>query len=107
VKARDGRENDPGKMKMPLIEGDLTCSCSMSKLALMAASDQSNSRCDGFLYSAFAETFRAFRGVDFATRLRWLFDLLRPSAIARGANNLCQNFARSFHRDQSLKQNKN
>ena len=34
------------------------------------------SRCGGFLYSAFAETFRAFRGKDFTTRLRWLFDLL-------------------------------
>jgi hypothetical protein len=36
--------------------------------ALMAASDRSNSRCGGFLYSAFAETFLAFRGKDFATR---------------------------------------
>ena len=36
---------------------------------------RSNSRCGGFLYSAFAETFRAFRGKDFATRLCWLFDL--------------------------------
>jgi hypothetical protein len=62
--------------------------------------------CGGFLYSAFAETFRAFRGIDFTTRLRWLFDLLKPRAIAGGANNLSQNFKRSFHRDQSLKQNK-
>jgi hypothetical protein len=79
---------------------------SVSKLAPMAASDRSNSRCGGFLYSAFAETLRAFRGIDFATRLRWLFDLLKPRAIAGGANNLSQHFARSFHRDQSLKQNK-
>jgi hypothetical protein len=71
-----------------------------------AASDRSNSRCGGFLYSAFAQTFRAFRGIDFATRLGWLFDLLKPRAIAGGANNLSQNFTRSFHRDQSLKQNK-
>jgi hypothetical protein len=73
----------------------------------MAASDRSNSCCGGFLYPAFAVTFRAFRGIDFATQLRWLFDLLKPSAIAGGANNLSQSFTRSFHRDQSLKQNKN
>ena len=78
----------------------------MSKLALMAASDRSNSACGEFLYSAFAETFRAFRGIDFATRLRWLFDLLKSRAIAGGANNLSQSFTRCFHRDQSLKQNK-
>jgi hypothetical protein len=35
--------------------------------------------------------------------LRWLFDLLKPRAIAGGANNLSQHFTRSFHRDQSLK----
>jgi hypothetical protein len=75
----------------------------MSKLALMASSDRSNLCRGGFLYSAFAETFRAFRGIDFATRLRWLFDLLNPGAIAGGANNLSQHFTRSFHRDQSLK----
>src|SRR6516225_1352033 len=69
----------------------------MSKHALMAASDRSNSRCGGFLYSAFAATFRAFRGIDFATRLRWLFNLLKPRAIAGGANDLSQNFTRSFH----------
>ena len=63
--------------------------------------------CGGFLYSAFAATFRAFRGIDFATRLRWLFNLLKPRAVAGGANNLSQNFTRSFHRDRSLKQNKN
>jgi succinylglutamate desuccinylase len=51
-------------------------------------------------------TFRAFRGIDFTIRLRWLFDLLKPRAIAGGANNLSQNFKRSFHRDQSLKQKK-
>jgi hypothetical protein len=78
----------------------------MSKLALMAASDWSTHVAAGFLYSAFAQTFRAFRGIDFATRLRWLCDLLKPRAIAGGANNLSQHFARSFHRDQSLKQNK-
>jgi hypothetical protein len=55
------------------------------------------------LYSAFAETFRAFRGIDFVTRLRWLFDLLKPRAIACGANNLSQTFMRSLHRYQSLK----
>jgi hypothetical protein len=73
----------------------------------MAASDRSNSRCGGFLYFTFAETFCAFWGIDFATRLRWLFDLLKPSAIAGGANNFSQNVTRSFHRNQSLKQNKN
>jgi hypothetical protein len=52
--------------------------------------------CGEFLYSAFAATFRAFRGVDFATRLRWLFNLLKPRAIAGGANNLSQNFTLSF-----------
>jgi hypothetical protein len=66
-----------------------------------------DSRCGGFLYSAFAETFRAFRGKDFTARLRWLFDPLKPRAIAGGANNLSRNFKRFFHRDQSLKQNKN
>jgi hypothetical protein len=67
------------------------------------ASDRSNSRRGGFLYSAFAETFRAFRGINFATRLRWLFDLLKSRAVAGGANNFSQHFMRSFHRDQSLK----
>jgi hypothetical protein len=62
-----------------------------------------DSRCGGFLYSAFAETFRAFWGIDSTTRLRWLFDLLKPCATAGGANNLSQNFKRSFHRDQSFK----
>ena len=73
----------------------------------MAASDAFNSRCGRFLYSALAETFRAFRGIDFATRLGGLFDLLKSRAIAGRANNLCQSFTRFFHRDQSLKQNKN
>jgi hypothetical protein len=63
-----------------------------------------DSRRGGFPYSAFAETFHAFRGIDFATRLRWLFDLLNPCAITGWANNLRQNFKRFFHRDQSLKQ---
>jgi hypothetical protein len=83
---------------------------SMSKLALVArlgSIQRSNSGCGGFLYSTFAETFRAFRGIDFSTRLRWLFDLLKPGAIAGGANNFGQNFTRSLHRDQSLNQNKN
>jgi hypothetical protein len=62
-----------------------------------------NLRCGGFLYSAFAETFRAFRGIDFATWLRWLFDPLKPCAIAGGANNLSQHFTRTIHRDQSLR----
>jgi hypothetical protein len=66
-----------------------------------------DSRCGGFLYSAFAETFRAFWRKDFTTRLRWLFDLLKPRAIAGGANNLSRNFKWLFHRDQSLKQNTN
>jgi hypothetical protein len=66
-------------------------------------SDRSNSRRGGFLYAAFAKTFRAFRGINFATRLRWLFDLLKPRAIAGGANNLSQHVMRSFHHDQSLK----
>ena len=55
--------------------------------------------CGGLLYSAFAETFRAFRGKDFTPRLRWLFDLLKPRAVAGWANNLTHNFKRSFHRD--------
>jgi hypothetical protein len=75
--------------------------------ALMAASDAFNSRCGRFLYSALAETICAFRGIDFATRLGGLFDLLKSRAIAGRANNLCQSFTRFFHHDQSLKQNKN
>jgi len=75
--------------------------------ALMTASDRSNSRRVGSLYSAFAEAFRAFLRIDFATRLCRLFDLLKPRAIAGRANNLGQHFTRSFHRDQSFKQNKN
>jgi hypothetical protein len=71
------------------------------------ASDRSNSCCGRSLYSALAETFRTFRGIDFATRVGRLFDLLKSRAIAGGANNLSQSFMRSFHRDQSLKQNKN
>jgi hypothetical protein len=89
-----GRENDQGMMMPPMH-------------ALMAASDAFNSRCGRFLYSALAETFCAFRGIDFATRLGGLFDLLKSRAIAGRANNLCQSFTRFFHRDQSLKQNKN
>jgi hypothetical protein len=49
------------------------------------ASDRSNSRCGWFLYSAFAETFRAFRGIDFVARLHWLFDRLKtPCHCRRG-----------------------
>jgi hypothetical protein len=65
--------------------------------------DQYNSHRSGFLYTTFAETFRAFRWIDFATWLRRLFDLLKPCAIAGGTDNLSQHFTRSFHRDQSLK----
>jgi len=56
------------------------------------------------LYSAFAETFRAFRRIGFTTRLRSLFDLLKPRAIAGGANYLSQRLTRSLHRYRSLKQ---
>jgi hypothetical protein len=70
-------------------------------------SERSNSRCGWLLYPAFAETFLAFRRIDFTARLRWLLDLLQARAIAGGANNFGQTFTRSFHRDQSLKQNKN
>jgi hypothetical protein len=86
----------------------------MSNHALMAASDRSNSRCGGFLYSTFAATFRAFWGIDFATRLSRLFDLLEPRAIAGGANNLSQSFTRSFiainhhlHKDSGWSQPRN
>jgi hypothetical protein len=72
----------------------------------MAAPERPNSGYGWLLYSAFAETFRAFRRIDFAAWLRWLLDLLKPRAIAGGANHLCHNFTRSFHRDQSLKQKK-
>jgi len=72
----------------------------LDRCKVRAASDRSNSRRGGFLYSAFAQTFRAFRGINFTTRLRRLFGLLKPRAIAGGANNLSQNFTRSFHRDQ-------
>ena len=94
---RDAGEIDQAKMKMPPI--DVSCSCSMLKLAFGGRLGSINLRCGGFLYSAFAETFRAFRGIDFATWFRWLFDLLKPRAIAGGANNLSQNFRRSIHRD--------
>jgi hypothetical protein len=80
------------------------CSDDASASSLAGRHFGFDSRCGGFLYSAFAETFRAFRGKDFTTRLRWLFDLLKPRANAGGANHLIQNFKRSFHRDQSLKQ---
>lgn len=58
------------------------------------------------LYSAFAETCRAFGRIDFAARLRWLPDLLQPGAITGGADSFGQNFTRFFHYDQSLKQDK-
>jgi hypothetical protein len=88
-----GRENDQGNDDATNVR--------------MAASDPFNSRCGRFPYSALAEAFRTFRGIDFATRLGGLFDLLQSRPIAGRANNLCQSFTRSFHRDQSLKQNKN
>src|SRR5260370_11970245 len=82
---------------------------SMSKLALMArlgSIQRSNSGCGRFFYSTFAETFRAFPGVDFSTRLRWLFYLLKPPAIARGADNPSPKFTPSFHCDSPFKPNK-
>lgn len=86
MKARNGGETEQGKMKMPLVEVTLLVAARCR--VRIAASDRSNSRRGGFLYFAFAETFHAFRGINFATRLRWLFDLLQPRAIAGGANNL-------------------
>jgi hypothetical protein len=90
-------------MRLPIrCRGSRPCRWQMSlgKLALMAASDRSNSRCGWPLYSAFAETFRAFRRIDFAARLRWLLDLLQPRAIAGGANDFGRRLTRFFHRDQ-------
>ena len=58
-------------------------------------------------YSAFAETFLAGGRVDFAARFCWLLDLLKPGAVAGGANNFAQSLTRLFHYDQSLKQNTN
>jgi hypothetical protein len=58
------------------------------------------------LYSAFAETLLALGRIDFAARLRWLFDPLQPCAITGGANSF-HTLTRFFHSDQSLKQNKN
>jgi hypothetical protein len=55
------------------------------------------------LYTAFAETCRAFRRIDFAPQLRWLLDPLQPGAITGGADSFGQNFTRLFHHDQSLK----
>ena len=55
------------------------------------------------LYTAFAETCRAFGRIDFAPQLRWLLDLLQPGAITGGADSFGQNFTRLFHYDQSLK----
>src|SRR5260370_41595091 len=63
-----------------------------------------DSRCGWLLYSAFAATFSAFRGLDFTTRLRWLFDLPKPRAIAGRANNLSQDLKPTLHREQSFKQ---
>jgi hypothetical protein len=79
----------------------------MSKPALMAASERSISTCGWLLYSAFAETFRAFGRIDFAARLRWLRDLREPRAITGGANNFGQNFTWCFHSDQSIKTKQN
>jgi hypothetical protein len=57
-------------------------------------------------YPAFAETFLALGRVNLAPRLRWLLDLPQARAIAGGANNLGQSFARSSHRNQSAKTSK-
>jgi hypothetical protein len=57
-------------------------------------------------YSAFAETLLALGRIDFAARLRWLFDLLKPRAITGGANSFDHTLTRFFHSGQSLKQNK-
>jgi hypothetical protein len=46
---------------------------------------------------------RALWRIDFATRLRRLFDLLKSRAVAGGTSNLDHHFTPSFHRDQSLK----
>jgi hypothetical protein len=56
------------------------------------------------LYSAFAETILTFRRIDFAARLRWLLDLLKPHPIAGGANHLDHRCMWMFHCVQSLKQ---
>ena len=55
--------------------------------------------------SAFAETNLADCRIDPAAGFCGLIDLLKPRAIAGGANNLSQ-FTRLFHNHQSLKQNK-
>jgi hypothetical protein len=62
-------------------------------------------RCGWLLYSTFSETFRTFRRIDLAARLRRLLDLREPRAITGSANNFGQNFTRFFHGGQSLKQN--
>jgi hypothetical protein len=67
--------------------------------------DRSRSRL--LLYSALAVTFFAFGRVEFAAGLRWLLDLLKPRAIAGGANNFGYSFTRFFHCVQSLKQKTN
>lgn len=54
-------------------------------------------------YSPSAETFRTFRRIDFAARLRWLLDVLNARAIAGGAGHLDQRFTWMFHCAQSLK----
>jgi hypothetical protein len=55
------------------------------------------------LYSAFAETFLAFRRIDFVPRLRWLLDLLQSCAITGGANSFGQNFTLFLHKRPIIK----
>ena len=55
--------------------------------------------------STFAETNLADCRIDPAAGFGGLIDLLKPRAIAGGANNL-SHFTRLFHNHQSLKQNK-
>ena len=50
--------------------------------------------------SALAETFLAFGRIDFAARIRWLLDFLKPRPITGGANNFGQTLTRLFHNDQ-------
>jgi len=73
----------------------------------MAAPERPNSGYGWLLYSAFAETFRAFRRIDFAAWLRWLLDLLKPLPLQAGQITSVTTSRGLFHRDQSLKQKKN
>jgi hypothetical protein len=56
----------------------------------------------GLIYSALAETYLAFRRIDFAARLCRLLGLLKSRAVAGRASHFSRNFLRFFHRDQSL-----